>query len=46
MDRSERELTEATRRNIADELDLMNMTPNGRLNEVEFFAKPVGMYLQ
>lgn len=39
MDRSEHELTEATRRNIADELALLNMTPNGRLNEVEFFGR-------
>ncbi len=39
MDRSERELTEATRRKIADELNLRNMTPNGRLNEVEFFGR-------
>ena len=39
MDGSERELTETTRRNIADELALLNMMPNGRLNEVEFFGR-------
>ena len=38
-DRPERELTEATRRNIADELKLQKMAPNGRLNEVEFFGR-------
>ena len=33
------EITEPTRRNIADELDLHNMAPNGRLDEVEFFSR-------
>ena len=39
MDHLEREITEPTRRNIADELSLRDMTPNGRLNEVEFFSR-------
>ena len=39
IDNLEREITEPTRRNIADELSLQDMPPNGRLNEVEFFAR-------
>jgi len=39
MDHPEREITEPTRRNIADELVLRNMTPNGRLDEVAFFSR-------
>ncbi len=33
------QITEPTRRNIADELLLRGMPPNGRLNEVEFFSR-------
>ena len=32
-------ITEPTRRNLADELVLRNMTPNGRLDEVAFFSR-------
>ena len=39
MDHPEREITEPTRRNIAEELVLQNMTPNGRLDEVAFFSR-------
>ena len=39
MDRPEREITEPTRRNIADELILRNMIPNGRLDELAFFSR-------
>ena len=38
-DDPDREITEPTRRSIADELSLRNMQPNGRLNEVDFFAR-------
>ena len=33
------EITEPTRRNLADELTLKGMTPNGRLDEVQFFSR-------
>lgn len=33
------QITQPTRRNVADELRLRNMQPNGRLNEVEFFSR-------
>ena len=39
MDTLEREISEPTRRNVADELSLREMPPNGRLNEVEFFSR-------
>ena len=39
VDDPKQEITETTRRNIADELDLRNMTPNGRLDEVAFFSR-------
>ena len=39
MDHLERGITEATRRNIGDELSLRDMAPNGRADEVEFFSR-------
>lgn len=39
MDHLARPVTEATRRNIADELVLRGMSPNGRLDEVTFFSR-------
>ena len=39
LDQPERDVTEPTRRTIADELVLRNMTPNGRLDEVAFFSR-------
>ena len=40
VDNPEQEITEPTRRLIADELDLQQMAPNGaRHNEVEFFSR-------
>ena len=39
MDHLEREITEPTRRKIADELSLQGMSPNGQVNEVEFFSR-------
>ena len=39
MDHLEREITEPTRRNIADELSLRDMAPNGRVDEVQFFSR-------
>jgi len=39
VDQPEHEITETTRRKIADELSLQDMAPNGRLNEVNFFAR-------
>ena len=39
MNHPEREITEPTRRNIADGLDLLGVLPYGRLDEVEFFSR-------
>ena len=39
MNQPARQITEPTRRNIADELSLQKMAPNGRLNEVDFFSR-------
>ena len=39
VDHSDREITEPTRRNIADELIRRNMTLYGRLDEHEFFSR-------
>ena len=39
MNRPNREITEPARRKIADELELLEMLPNGRLDEVQFFSR-------
>ena len=39
MNHPKGEITEPTRRNIADELELQGMLPNGRLDEVQFFSR-------
>ena len=39
MKHPKREITEPSRRNIADELDLHGVLPYGRLDEVQFFSR-------